>query len=319
MHLIDKQLEALNSIDVPLTRRPDFQIFWKEALAKVKRVPLNIKMRRIETAFPGIEAFDLTFEGLDGTDVNAWFLLPVQAKEGKVPCVVRYHGSSGSRGVPADHAAWLLTGSAVLAMDHRMQGGRTGSNTGFTGGPAYDEFIFGIEDKSKYYFYHAVTDALRAVETVLQQDNIDHGRIAVEGGSQGGGASLIVSALHPSISLCLADVPSFSYMEKRLFDKTGAANVIAELIKRHPEMLDTVCETLSYFDNINHAENIKCPVLVSVGLKDNVCTPDTVFASYNRIRSPKRISVYPFGEHGGGGAVHFEVKLSFLKEHFFSR
>lgn len=54
---------------------------------------------------------------------------------------------------------------------------------------------------------------------------IDHKRIAAEGASQGGGASLIVSALHPSISLCLADVPSFSFMEKRLFERFLPATI----------------------------------------------------------------------------------------------
>jgi cephalosporin-C deacetylase len=78
---------------------------------------------------------------------------------------------------------------------------------------------------------------------------------------------------------------------------------------------DAVCTTMSYFDNINLADRIQCPTLVSLGSRDPVVPPETSYAAYNKIRAPKEIVVYPFAEHEGGGAVHARRKLEFFRRH----
>jgi len=110
-------------------------------------------------------------------------------------------------------------------------------------------------------------------------------------------------------------VPSSCWLEKRLFDRAGGYGDIAEFLRRHPDTLDQVCTTLSYYDNINLTDRIRCPVLVSVGLKDPVCPAENVYAAYNKIGAPKEIAPYPFGEHDGGGGVHSERKLAFFRRH----
>jgi len=316
MRRLNEQLAELEKLAVPPTARPDFQTFWQAALARAKSEPLDAQFREGTSPFPGVRAFAVVFLGLDGTPVHARLLLPTAQPGGKLPCVIRFHGSSGSRGTVADHAAWLLAGTAVLAMDYRMQGGQTGSNTGFTGGPVYDEFVFGVAEPTSFYFYHVITDALRLIELALAHEELDPRRLAVEGASQGGGTSLTLAALHPAVSLCLADMPSFCDMERRLFYRTGGARAVAELITRHPEMLETVCATFSYFDNLNHAASIRCPVLLSVGLKDDICPPENVYAVYNRITAEKRIEVYPFAGHCDAGPLQLEKKLYALRARF---
>ena len=316
MRLLNEQLAKLENLVVPPTARPDFQSFWQAALARVKSQPLGSQFHEGVSPFPGVKAFDVVFHGLDGTPIYARLLLPPASPGSKLPCVIRFHGSTGWRGTVADHAAWLLAGTAVLAMDYRMQGGETGSNTGFTGGPVYDDFVFGVAEPTSYYFYHVITDALRLIELALAHEELDPRRLAVEGASQGGGTSLTMAALHPAVSLCLADMPSFCDMERRIFYRTGSARALAELITRRPEMLEPVCATLSYFDNLNHAASIRCPVLLAVGLKDDVCPPENVYAVYNRISAEKRIEVYPFAGHCDGGSLQLEKKLSALRARF---
>jgi cephalosporin-C deacetylase len=80
--------------------------------------------------------------------------------------------------------------------------------------------------------------------------------------------------------------------------------------------MEAVCRTLSYFDNLNHASRITCPVLVSCGLKDAVSPPDCIYAAYNRIQAPKEMAAYPFAEHEGGGSLHAERKLTLLRRTF---
>ncbi len=318
MDLIDRQLAGLEALDVPQTKRPDFDDFWAETMDAVNSTPLQAEWTVLDHPIRSMEVRDLTYRGLDGTAVHGWVLLPAGAK-GPLPAVVCYHGASGSRAFPHDFVPWVAMGAAVVTHDFRMQGGMTGSNAGYTNG-AGNLFwaTLGLEDKRSWYYYQAYADALRAFRLTAELPEVDSARICVNGGSQGGALSLAVAALQPSTALCMADVPSSAWLEKRLFDRAGGYGKIAEYLRRHPEKLDEVCTTMSYYDNINLTDCIRCPVLVSVGLKDPVCPPENVYAAYNKITSEKEIAAYPFGEHDGGGATHFERKLGFFRRHMLA-
>lgn len=115
----------------------------------------------------------------------------------------------------------------------------------------------------------------------------------------------------------MADVPSNCWFEKRLFDEAGGVGEMVGFLKNFPDRIPLVLKNLSYFDNLNLAQRITCPVLVSCGLRDPICPPQNVYAAYNRIPDgKKRIAAYPFCKHEGGGWVHNDVKLAFIREYF---
>jgi len=319
MELIEKRLKELEALVVPQTRQPDFDAFWEEAVRRCREQPLNARGEKLSYPIAAWEVEDLVFDGLDKTPVYCWRILPPEAQHAPVPAAIVYHGAGGDRCTPSAHAAWLAMGMAVVAPDFRMQGGLTGSQTGFRSGSGEGGcFELGLEDKYRHYFYHTWTDCLRAIEIAIQDPRIDRRRVLVTGGSQGGAASLAMAALHPEVSLCCADVPSNCWIEKRIYDATGGAGRVTALLRRHPDLIEQAHVTLSYFDNLNLAERIRCPTLISVGLKDTICPPETIYAACNRIHAPKEIVAYPFGDHGGGGLVHAERKLAFVRRHFFS-
>lgn len=317
MQLLDEQIKKYEALDVPQTKREDFDTFWEETVLACMEQPLNVQGGPIEHALDKLDIRDITFEGLDGTPVHTWLILPPEAKDGPVPCVVFYHGAGGSRQGPVNHTQWTSMGCAAVVMDFRMQGGKTGSNTPFTGAKNLYFTVLGIGDKKTSYMYHVVTDGLRAIETALSTPEIDDRRIAVTGWSQGGGMSLAMAALHPAVRACAALVPSNCWMEKRLFERAGGFGQIAKYLADHPEDVDKVCATLSYFDHINLAERITCPVMMSVGLKDPICPAENAYAAYNKISSPKIMIPYPFNEHEGGHWMVNEEQVEFMKEHLF--
>src|SRR5690606_14409129 len=65
----------------------------------------------------------------------------------------------------------------------------------------------GILDPATYYYRRVFTDALRALEAARAHPAVDNGRVAVTGGSQGGGISLAAGGLDAGISAVLPDVP----------------------------------------------------------------------------------------------------------------
>lgn len=103
------------------------------------------------------------------------------------------------------------------------------------------------------------------------------------------------------------------YFYRRLFvDAVRAVQAIRSHVSIH-RTHDEVLATLSYFDGVSFARRSKVPALFSVGLMDTVCPPSTVYAAYNAYAGPKEIAVYPENDHEGGGPVHKERQLRWLR------
>ena len=76
--------------------------------------------------------------------------------------------------------------------------------------------------------------------------------------------------------------------------------------------MEQVFRTLSCVDTVNHAKRVEVPGLFSVALLDDITSASTVFAAFNHFAANKRISVYPFSGHEGGGTAQRYHKLDFV-------
>ena len=94
---------------------------------------------------------------------------------------------------------------------------------------------------------------------------------------------------------------------------TDPYNEITRFCKNHREDIETVFQTLSYFDGLNFAVRAKAPALFSVGLMDTICPPSTVFAAYNHYSGPKDIRVWEFNNHEGGEGFQLLEKYHFAE------
>lgn len=317
---LKQKIEALESYRPALTKRADFDAFWQETKALSDRTPLEAALIKQQYPSPHVEVYDLEYKGYDGTPVHGWYLVPAflhrgGQEPGKLPCMVCYHGFSGSRSIPSEYAQWVLMGLCVVAVDCRLQGGDTGSLTGYPGALTGNVNSLGVMDKYQYYYRAVYMDCRRAIDFAVSRPEVDAGRIVLQGGSQGGALTMAMAALDDRAALALADVPSNSNIEARIEGEHGSFACLAEYLRRYPERMDKVYETMSYFDTMNMADQITCPVLASVCLKDNICPARCYYATYNRIRSEKEIGVYPFNGHDGGGMAHAARKLEFLAKH----
>ena len=105
-------------------------------------------------------------------------------------------------------------------------------------------------------------DCIRAVDFLASRPEVDSDRIAVWGGSQGGGLSLATAALDKRISFCMADVPWLcdwvQYYKASHWDK------IDEWLAAKPgRSWKSMLRTLSFFDTMNMTDKI--PVLWILG------------------------------------------------------
>jgi cephalosporin-C deacetylase len=318
MPFFDMPLEQLQAYKPERSEPADFDAFWKQTLDEARADPLNARFERVDYGLTLFETYDVTFNGYGGQPIKGWFVLPA-ARSGPLPCVVEYLGYGGGRGFPTNWLLWPGAGYATLLMDTRGQGSvwLNGDTPDLPDGanPSVPGFMTqGVLDPKTYYYRRVFTDAVRAVEAARSNSAVDASRIAVTGGSQGGGISIAVSGLVDDLAASLPDVPFLCHFRRAvtLID-TAPYNEINRFLSIHRDKAARVWNTLDYFDGVNFATRANAPTLYSVGLMDTICPPSTVYAAYNYVPAPKAMRVYAYNNHEGGGAHQAVEKIRFLK------
>jgi cephalosporin-C deacetylase len=299
----------------------DFDVFWRDTLAAARQFPLNARFEPTEWGLKTVEIFDVTYNGYGGQPIKAWLVAP-RARTDKLPCIVEYLGYGGGRGYPYNWLLWASAGYAHLIMDTRGQGsvwmhGDT-PDPEMDGGNAQTPGFMtrGILSPKTYYYRRVFTDGVRAVEAAMSHPAVDAERIVISGTSQGGGITIAVSGLMPDvIKVAMPDVPFLShYRRATQIVNTEPYSEIVRYCKSHRDLVETVFQTLSYFDGINFAVRARARALFSTALMDDICPPSTVFAAYNNYGGEKQIKVYEYNQHDGGGIHQIAEKIKFLKE-----
>lgn len=320
--LYDLSLDQLQKYLPERDEPKDFDKFWQETLQQTRNYPLNPEFKPVDFNLKTVDTYDVTFNGYSGQPIKGWLLLP-HTRSGLLPCIVEYIGYGSGRSVPYTWLLWSSLGYANLIMDTRGQGG-----TWFPGdtpdpeidgaNPQYPGFLTrGISSPKTYYYRRVFTDAVRAIETARAHPEIDPDKIVASGGSQGGGISLAVSALDAHLAAVMPDVPFLCHF-RRATEVTDTApyNEIATYCHVFRDKIETVFNTLSYFDGMNFAVRANASALFSVGLMDTICPPSTVFAAYNYYAGPKDIRIWRFNNHEGGDMYQVKEKISFLNRLF---
>ncbi len=316
--LFDLPLEQLQVYCPPRDEPVDFDAFWAKTLAEARDFPLGADFAPVDAGLRLVDTFDVTYRGYGGQPIKGWLMLP-RERAGPLPCVVEYIGYGGGRGHPLDWLLWSAAGYAHLVMDTRGQGSawRVGDTPDIEpegSNPQYPGFMTrGILNPATYYYRRVFTDAVRAVEAARAHPAVDASRIAVTGGSQGGGIALAVAGLVPDLAAALPDVPFLCHYRRatELVD-SHPYQEIAKYCQRHRDKIDTVFRTLGYFDGMNFAARAHAAALFSVGLMDEICPPSTVFAAYNHYAGNKQIRIWRYNNHEGGETFQNVEKMQFL-------
>src|SRR4051794_12483394 len=316
--LTDLSGDALLSYRSSQALPADFADFWGETLAEAGRQDISVRLQVVPTLLTRITTGDLPFRGFAGQRVRAWLRLP-PAASGPLPAGVQYVGYGGGRGHVLENLLWASAGYAHLQMDTRGQGaawslGATPDSA--AAGPQVPGVMTrGILSKEDYYYRRLFTDAVRAVDAVRTVDRVDPDRVAVVGGSQGGGMALAVAGLRHDIAAVAAFVPFLCDFPRatRITDSYPYRE-IADYLAVHRDLVDQVHCTLQYFDGVNFARHATTPALFSVALMDAICPPSTVYGAAREYRGPHDIRVWEYNGHEGGAIQDEENALRFFGE-----
>lgn len=320
MPLTDLTLAELVDFRPEIAEPADFDDFWAGTLAEARALPQEVQLWPAPGSITEVVVEDLTFSGFGGDPIKGWVIRP--KGDAVRPAIVEFIGYNGGRSTPAEHLAWAAAGFVHVVMDTRGQGGGWGSGGDTPDphgtGPSYEGFMTkGIDSPQTYFYRRVFTDAVRLVDAVATMDFVDADRIAITGGSQGGGITLAVAGLlGDQVAAAMPDVPFLCHFRRSVALTPGRPfTEIKSYLSVQRGRTDDVFATLSYFDGANFARRATAPGLFSVGLMDDIVLPSSVFAAYNRYGAADRdIAVYEFNGHEGGQAFHWQRQVDWLRE-----
>jgi len=195
--------QDLEDFVTQVTPPDDFDDFWSGTLEQLSQIAL----KPVITADPlrsnaDVHVFNVTYLSLGGLEISAWYSLPAQGN-GPFPAVINFPGYKSEPPVRRD---WGKKGVAVLSVAVR---GKLKSSAEFN--PGYPGLLTsGLESKEAYGYRGVIADCVRGVVFLRSRPEIDPERLYACGSSQGGGLTLITSALRPEIKAGFPVIHSYA-------------------------------------------------------------------------------------------------------------
>jgi cephalosporin-C deacetylase len=140
------------------------------------------------------------------------------------------------------------------------------------------------------YFYGVCLACAQAINYLATRPDVDPGRLAVCGGSQGGFLAIATAALCPRIRAVVSDLCYYGYWPYRDHAlalntaKSNGMDVLCPPFRR----TDPRQNAMSYYDAASFAPSVKAATLMCGNLCDTPSPPTTVHAVYQRLGCKRR-------------------------------
>ena len=284
---------------VPFTKEPsDFAAFWEETLAEAARTPLSYTRERYpELCTDKVDCDIVKLKVNRSQSIYAYLFLPKDAAKGSCPAVFCPPGA-GIKTIKNPKPFYAENGFIRLEMEIHGLDPRISDQTFAEISAAFNSSANGylengIDSRERYYMRHVYVAMVKVVDLLTSLPEWDGKNVAVQGGSQGGGLALIAAGLDKRITQCVANHPALADMAG--YAEPGRTGGYPHMQKEilTPEHI----KTLSYYDVVNFARHISCPVRMTWGYNDDVCPPTTSYAVWNVLTCPKEALITPINEH----------------------
>ena len=284
----------------PYTKNPsDFDSFWQKNLEEARKTSLAVECRKVDKYTTNeFDCYLLKIRTDRRHSIYGYLTKPKKA--GKYPVVLCPPGA-GIKTIkePMRNTYYAKNGFIRLEMEiHGLNPEMTDEqfkeiSNAFSGENGYLDN--GLDNRDNYYMKHVYVACVRAIDYLCSLPDWDGKNVFVQGGSQGGALSLITAGLDTRVTACVVNHPALSDMAG--YAETGRTGGYPHFIRENQMLTSEKIQTLQYYDVVNFARRIQCPVYMTWGYNDNVCPPTTSYIVWNLINAPKESLITPVNEH----------------------
>jgi cephalosporin-C deacetylase len=278
---------------------PDFHAFWAAKIAELESVPANPVLTPADSERPDVDYWKITLNNIRGRHIQGQIARPKSGEKFPALLIPQWAGVYGlEKSWVIDRAAegWLALD--ISAHDIPIDQPKAFYKDQFAG-PLKNYWAIGNDDRDTSYFLPMYLSCYRAAEYLQSRPDWDGKILVVSGGSQGGQQAIMIAGLFPHFSAALAIRPAGGDMRAPDAGRAPGWPMWYDWTEnKDPEKVRNASE---YFDPANFAPDIDCPVLIAAGLLDEVAAPSSIFATFNRISSPKELVIMPNATHPSEG------------------
>ena len=246
----------------------DFDAFWARQKARLKAVPMEVKLTPVPSNRRNVDCWMFEIKSVGKYPATGYLSMPKNAGPGSLKAVVNVYGY-GFGSVPKQDQ---LAERGMLSLSISRHGLPQGKEPKFyteQSRGAYKGFGFrNNETPENCDFNWMILRDLRAIEYLKSRPEWNGKDLRVSGGSMGAFQAINIAALEPAVNAVSASIP-------------WCANLGGVKEGRLGGWRPAYTPALDYFDIVNQAKRIRCPVTISIGLGDRVCPASGQFAMYN--------------------------------------
>lgn len=297
----------------------DFKIFWNKQISDMRKTPIQYTKEYLpQNSSDEFDCYRIKLNTVGTSFIYANLFIPKHKVNSADKCtypVVLCPPGAGIKTIrePMRHKYYAENGMIRMEMEIHGLLPETEESVFKTMAHDFDYITFNIQDKDKYYMKNVYLACIRAMDFLCSLPEWDGKNAIVQGGSQGGALSIITGALHEKVTQSIVNYPALSDMAAyREEGRTGGWPHLQK--KKHIVLTDEVTNTLQYYDVVNFARTIACPVYMTWGYNDNSCPPTTSYAVWNSINAPKECLLTPINEHWASDATEYTHML-WIKKH----
>ncbi len=287
------------NVPVKATTPSDFWNYWEEGLKELAATDAEISMEELTDKSTDVRKIYLVTmksvaDSKGGTPVTIRGYYAEPVAEGKYPTLIHYQGTDGGSSTP-----WCMNADDnpgycefVLSTRGQMLNNREPNladnvygrdeNTGKT-----DYYSYGWGNKETHYYRGAYLDCVRAIDFVKSQAKVDANNLYAAGGSQGGCFTYVAEGLSGAFKAIAPSITGHADFEEGMkIVNWPRANFLAAADKLGMTT-EQMNEFNSYFDVMNFAEHITCPVISCFSLQDTTDPTRTNLAPFNLLDKVK--------------------------------
>ena len=288
---------------VPYTQEPnDFVSWWQNDIQESEKYPLKYTRELYEPyCTDKVDCYLVRIEiNRQHQCMYGYLMCPKNMKQGSHPVVLCPPGA-GIKPIREPNTRNYYPENGIIRLIMEIHGFN----------PTLDESTFeairaafdgkvkgylyqGLDNRENYYMRHVYEGLVKCVDFLTSMPEWDGKNVILQGGSQGGGLSLVVAGLDRRVTHVVANHPALADMARAA---EGGVSGYPHFTAKDGMLTSDKLNTMAYFDAVNFARHITARTYLTWGYNDNTCPPTTSYAVWNVLTCPKECLITPINEH----------------------